>query len=113
MQFTSVNGYQSNLRKLKHGVPQGSVLGLLLFILFYSLFFILAVQYSSVHQYADHINPLIDEKSLKQLNKKVNRNLNLTVEWVRANKLSSNTNKTELIIFKPRNKTITKVSTFE
>ena len=40
--------------------------------------------------------------------KKVNRDLKLTVEWVRANNLSLNANKTEIIIFKPRNKTITK-----
>ena len=38
----------------------------------------------------------------------MNRDLKLIVEWVRANKLSLNTNKTEIIIFKPRNKTIFK-----
>ena len=27
IQFTSINGYQSNMRQLKYGVPQGSVLG--------------------------------------------------------------------------------------
>ena len=68
----------------------------------------LTVQYSSVHQFAGDTN-LVAEKSLKQLNKKVNRDLKLTVEWVRANKLSLNANdKTEIITFKPSNKTITK-----
>ena len=107
MQFTSVNSYKSNMRQLKYGVPQGSVLDPLLFILFINDLH-LAVQYSSVHQFADNTNLLVVEKSFKQLNKKVNRDLTLIVEWVRANKLSLNTKKTEIIIFKPRNKMITK-----
>ena len=107
MEFTSGNGCEFNMTQLKYGVPQGSVLGPLLFILFINDLN-LAVQYSSVHQFADDTNLLVVEKSLKQLNQKVNRNLKLTVEWVRANKLSLNANKTEIIIFKPRNKMITK-----
>ena len=60
----------------------------------------------SVQQFTGDTN--LVEKSLKQLNKKVNRDLKLTVEWVRTNKLSLNAKKTEIIIFKPRNKTISK-----
>ena len=112
MQFTSVNGYQSNMRQLKCGVPRGSVLGPLLFILFINDLH-LAVQYSSAHQFADDTNLLVVEKSLKKLSKKVNRDLKLIVEWVRANKLSLNANKTEIIIFKPKDKTINNLSTFE
>ena len=51
---------------------------------------------------------LLVEKSLKKLNKHINRDLKLVVEWIRANKLSLNTKKTDLVIFKYRNKTITK-----
>ena len=79
MQFTSVNGYKSNMKQLKYGVPQRSVLGALLFILFINDLH-LTVQYSSVHQFADDTNLLVVENSLKQLNKKVNRDLKLIVE---------------------------------
>ena len=70
MQFTSVNGYQSNMRQLKYAVPQGSVLGPLIFILLTNDLR-LTVQYSSADQFADDTNLLVVEKSLKQLNKKI------------------------------------------
>ena len=46
------------MRQLKYGVPQGSALGPLLTILFIN-YLHLAVQYSSVHQFADDTNLLI------------------------------------------------------
>ena len=67
---------------------------------------------SSIHQFADETNLLVVNDWLKQLNRKDNRDLNLTAEWVRANKLSLNANKNEIIIFKPRNKTISKHNNF-
>ena len=51
---------------------------------------------------------LFVEKSHKKINRHINRDLQLVVEWIRANKLSLNTSKTDLVIFKSRNKTITK-----
>ena len=92
------------MRHLKYGVPQGLVSDAQLFILSINDLH-LAVQYSSVHQLVNDTDLVVVQKSLKELKKKVKRDLKLTVEWVRANKLSLNANKTEIIIFKPRNKT--------
>ena len=65
-----------------------------------------------VHHFADDTNLLLIDKSLKKINKHINRDLKLTVDWIRANKLSLNASKTEIVLFKPRNKKITKQINF-
>ena len=111
MQFRSINKSQSSKRELKYDVPQGSVLEPILFILFVNDPH-KNIEFRTVHQLADDTNMLLVEKSLKKLNKHINRDLELVVEWIRANKLPLNTSKTELVIFKSRNKTITKYLNF-
>ena len=41
---------------------------------------------------------------MKKINKRINRDLKLVVQWIKTNKLSLNTSKTELVISKPKNK---------
>ena len=96
MQFTSINRTQSDKREWKYGVPQGSVLRTLLFILFINDLH-KEVGFSTVHHFADDTNMLAIEKSLKQMNRYINRDLKLVVEWIRANKLSLNTSNTILL----------------
>ena len=48
----------------------------------------------------------------KKNNKHIKRDSKLTIDWIRANKLSLNGSKTENILFKPRNKKITKQLNF-
>ena len=47
-------------------------------------------------------------KSLKQINKVINHDLSLLVQWLRSNKISLNTSKTEILICRPKGKSITK-----
>ena len=45
---------------------------------------------------------------MKKINKHINHDLSLIVQWLRANKISLNADKTELEIFSPKRKQITK-----
>ena len=104
-QLVSILGYDSQLRTLTHGVPQGSVLGPLLFLLFINDLH-KAIQFSKVYHFADDTNLLLVGDSIKALQKKMNVDLKNLYRWLLANKISLNVAKTELIIFRKTNMTI-------
>ena len=55
----------------------------------------------------DHTNLLCSSKSLKDINQKISFELKYIVHWLRANKVSLKTKKTEIVLFRAQ-KTITK-----
>ena len=85
------------------GVPQGSVLGPLLFLIYINDLHN-ATNYSDIHHFADDTNLLYSSKSLKNINKKINFDLKNSVHWLRAHKISLNTGKTEIILFRTKKK---------
>ena len=62
-QFVSINGYDSGLAEIKCGVPQGSVLGPLLFLLYINDLN-QAIKFCNVHHFADDTNLLYLGKSI-------------------------------------------------
>ena len=66
------------------------------------------MQHSEVHHLADDTNVLYINNSLKDINRKTNHNLKNIVEWLRTNKFSLKAGKTELVIFRSKNKKIDK-----
>ena len=98
---------ESSLRTVSHGVPQGSVLGPLLFMLFINDMHN-SVEYCKLHHYADGRNLLLTDNSLKKVNRQANRDLSLMCHWLWENKINLNASKTEIIIFRPKNEQITK-----
>jgi len=106
-QCVVINDAKSNYHEVKHGVPQGSVLGPLMFIIYINDLHNSVCYSTSIH-FADDTSLVFTEKSLKELNRIVNRDLALLVHWLRANKISLNTSKTEIILFRTIRTKITK-----
>ena len=70
-QFVSINGYKLNLADVKCGLPQGSILGPLLFLI-YNKDLHVAINYSEVHHFGDDTNLLNFNSCVKSINKQVN-----------------------------------------
>ena len=98
-QFVTVSGLKSEIKLMLHGVPQGSVLGPLLFLLYINdLHF--SIRTSETYHFADDTHLLNFSKTVWSLCGRVNSDLRILVEWLKANKISLNANKTEFIIFR-------------
>ena len=61
-----------------------------------------------MYHFADDTNLLYSNSSLKLVNKYINHDLKLLVHWLRANRISLNVSKTEIVLFRPKNKKINK-----
>ena len=102
-QYVSINGYESSLAAINFGVPKGSVLGPLLFLLYINDLN-QAIKFCKVHHFTDDTYLLCHSNSIKKLNKLVNADLKHLVNWLNANKISLNVKKTEMVIFKSNQK---------
>jgi len=104
-QNVNIDGIDSNTLDIDIGVPQGSVLGPLLFSLYINDLQY-AIKYCQTRLFADDTNILKTDKSLKTINKLINFDLKNLWNWLCSNKISLNVSKTELIIFRPRGKNL-------
>ena len=103
-QYVSVCGNTSETLEITCGVPQGSVLGPLLFLLYIN-------DLPSVSRkltfflFADDTNIYCESSDVVDIQKTVNKELRNVREWLEANRLVLNIEKTNFVIFySPRNK---------
>ena len=78
--------YESGLAVLNCGIPQGPVLGPLLFLLHISDLN-QAIKFCKVHHFADDTNLLYFSNSIKKLNRLVNADLKYLANWLNANRI--------------------------
>ena len=102
-QIIKYKSEKSESLTIKCGVPQGSVLGPLLFLI-YMIDISRSSEILSIILFADDTNLFFSHKNLFTLNETMNRELSKIASWLSANKLSLNIKKTHFIIFKSRGK---------
>ena len=105
-QFVSIGSSVSDELVVPCGVPQGSVLGPLLFLL-YMNDFNNSSKVFDFHLFATDSNLFCTNKSVLDMEQVVNDNIVNINSWLNCNKLSLNIDKTNFVIFHPPQKKIT------
>ena len=104
-QFVSVGTIRSDLNYIVCGVPQGSVLGPLLFLVYINDFNN-SSDLLDFHLFADDSNLFYAHKNLRSLEEHLNQQLINIHNWLCANKLSLNVDKSHFVIFRPVQKVV-------
>ncbi|NQY44078.1 MAG: reverse transcriptase family protein, partial [Legionellales bacterium] len=101
-QCVQVGNSISDLELVTCGVPQGSVLGPLLFLIYIN-----DIPNSSkvlyFHLFADDTSLFLSHKDINKLEELLNHELDNISNWLKANKLSLNVSKSNVLIFRAKN----------
>ena len=101
-QCVQLNNITSDMDFIRHGVPQGSILGPLFFLLYINDI----AACSSIltfYLFADDTAIFFSHKNRKELERILNEELTHVSSWLIANKLSLNVGKSNLLLFRTRN----------
>ena len=97
MQRTNVNGNYSSWKEILYGVPQGSILGPLLFNIFINDIF-LYLDKAQIANFADDNSTYAVEKDIMTLLKTLESETFSMLNWFRFNEMKSNSSKCHLIV---------------
>ena len=99
-QYTCYNGKSSSTTNISCGVPQGSILGPILFLLYINDLGTISNKISTI-MFADDSNVFSSGPNPKDIETLLNNEIPLLIDWLRANRLSLNVDKTHIMIFGP------------
>ena len=99
-QYTQVNEHRSSLKEITCGVPQGSILSPILFLIYIND--ISNSTELNLLSFADDTTIYCSETTLDDNRKKATSELTKILDWLHANRLSLNINKTNFTIFGPQ-----------
>ena len=99
-QYVSINNVDSNLRVIQCGVPQGSILGLLLFLIFINDITKCFNQFKYIF-YADDstLSSYVPGDNVLDSVELINSELKRLDRWLKSNKISINADKTKYMLF--------------
>ena len=100
-----MNNISSDELTISCGVPQGSVLGPLLFLIYVNDFANCS-NLLEFNLYADDSNLFYKSNTLLTLQLDLNKELAEVCKWLSVNKLSLNIKKSNFVIFRPRQRKI-------
>ena len=99
-QFVSINNCASSLKSISIGVPQGSILGPLLFLIYVND--LTSAAFCQPRLFADDTCLALNNSSLNALEVNCNCELHRLYNWCNANELQINPEKSTIIIFPPK-----------
>ena len=101
-QFVEIESAKSNILELNCGVPQGSILGHLLYLLYVND--IAKSTDGYILSFADDTSMYLSDPNIKNVYSRTNIAMNDLFQLFCANRLSLNPNKTKYIMFRPSHK---------
>ena len=103
-QITKFKHYTSGEETILSGVPQGSILGPLLFLCFTNDLFQEFQEDCKIISYADDTQIIVNARKIEQLKQKIENVITAAQTWYKKNSMKNNIGKTEVIVFNTNQK---------